>query len=64
MMVAYFYFYAPANCYYPITVIELFPPVVVPVTPVVIVPRQRWPSLPLSPRSAPCRAAERKGDQR
>ena len=22
-----FYFYAPANCYYPITVIEMFPPV-------------------------------------
>ena len=27
----YFYFYAPANCYYPITVIELFPPVCTPV---------------------------------
>ena len=36
----YFYFYAPANCYYPITVIEMFPPVCTPVALVIHVTRR------------------------
>jgi hypothetical protein len=34
----FFYFYAPASCYYPIVVIEQFPPVRTPVAPIAAAP--------------------------
>ena len=33
-----FYFYAPADCYYPVSCIEQFPPARTPVAPVTVVP--------------------------